>query len=334
MITPPTPSNENARLASLRGANVLDTPIEDRFERITRTASRLFGTPMVTISLVDSDRQWFKSFQGMTSCETSRDISFCTHGILQDDTMVIEDARQDPRFRDNPLVTGEPNIVFYAGAQIRSPGGENIGMMCVIDTQPRTFSEDDRSALRDLAAMAASEIARGAPPVGAAWHDRKHLIDDVTRVWSRKGITRVAQCVMNTAVDFGRAVISVRADGVEDIERTHGSKVADEVLRQVARRLTTVARETDSIGRLEGPRFVMTLTPCPSAPVASQVSAMARALVGETPIQTVDGSFVVGLRTGVRVIGAGEQMDGADAIADAEMASLAQPIAPSRSVAA
>ncbi len=157
-VTPPIPADETARLADLRALGLLDTPPEERFDRITRTAVRLFGVPIALISLVDANRQWFKSCQGLGVSETSRDISFCTYAILGDEALVIEDALLDPRFAANPLVTGEPYIRFYAGQPIRSTIGSKLGTLCIIDRLPRQFSAADRAALSDLAGMVEREM--------------------------------------------------------------------------------------------------------------------------------------------------------------------------------
>ena len=108
MITPPTPVDELLRLETLRNLKILDTNPEERFDRVTRLARRIFGTPIALVSLVDTDRQWFKSRQGLDAVETPRDISFCGHAILSDEIMVVNDAHEDERFSDNPLVTGDP----------------------------------------------------------------------------------------------------------------------------------------------------------------------------------------------------------------------------------
>ena len=138
MRTPEKPEDEAERLRALTDLNVLDTDAEERFDRYTRLACRLFGVPIALVSLVDEHRQWFKSRQGLAAGETSRDISFCGHAILQSDTYIIENALEDERFSDNPLVTGDPKIRFYAGHPLRSPCGAALGTLCLIDRLPRT----------------------------------------------------------------------------------------------------------------------------------------------------------------------------------------------------
>jgi len=160
MKKPDIPANEAARLAALCGMAVLDTPAEERFDRITRIAAQHFAVPIALVSLIDTQRQWFKSRQGLAATETPRDISFCGHAILSEDVFYVPDALDDPRFADNPLVTGAPHVRFYAGAPLHAPGGARVGTLCIIDDQPRTFTADDLSVLRDLADCAETELDR------------------------------------------------------------------------------------------------------------------------------------------------------------------------------
>lgn len=158
MQIPQHPRNEGERLEALRRLDILDTPPEERFDRITRTASRALGVPMALVSLIDDDRQWFKSRRGLDATETPRDISFCGHAILGDEILVTPDAQTDPRFSDNPLVTGAPHIRFYAGCPVRDPDGMSLGTLCVLDTESRLFDDEQLAMLRDLAAMVEHEL--------------------------------------------------------------------------------------------------------------------------------------------------------------------------------
>ncbi len=151
-------SNEAQRLRTLRGLDILDTPPEDRFDRLTSAASRAFGVPMALISLVDEDRQWFKSKVGVDKPETPRSISFCGHAIHQDEIFEVEDATLDPRFADNPLVTGDPHVRFYAGQPLYGLDGSKLGTFCIMDRVPRRLSPRQREALKELAEMAEDEI--------------------------------------------------------------------------------------------------------------------------------------------------------------------------------
>ena len=161
------PPQENDRLQALRDLLILDTPPEERFDRIVEFAAGEFDMPIVLLSLVDEHRQWFKARIGLDTCETDRSISFCAHAILQDKIMVVRDVAKDERFFDNPLVTGAPNIQFYAGAQLKLPGGESIGTLCLIDRVPRQLDEIDFAILASLRDLALEELLRrsgGAAP--------------------------------------------------------------------------------------------------------------------------------------------------------------------------
>lgn len=158
MESPQVPQNDSIRLQALREFNLLDTLPEERFDRLTRLAQNIFGVEIALISLIDSNRQWFKSKQGLDACETDRDISFCGHAILGSEIFNISDALLDPRFADNPLVTGAPHIRFYAGAPLRPDGKNTIGTLCIIDSQPRQLSIKDLRILRDLADSVEQEI--------------------------------------------------------------------------------------------------------------------------------------------------------------------------------
>lgn len=163
---------EARRLAALRALGVLDTLPEAAFDTITATASQLCGVPIALISLVDAQRQWFKSNVGMPGAsETPRDVAFCDHAIRDDALFEVADATRDPRFADNPYVTGDPDVRFYAGAPIVMPGGERIGTVCVIDRAPRQLDEHQRAMLTHLAAI-----------VGAMLTQRRQLLEATSRL--------------------------------------------------------------------------------------------------------------------------------------------------------
>ncbi|MBO7923687.1 response regulator [Alteromonas sp. K632G] len=150
MIPAKVPANEEQRLRELLSYDVLDTDAEQLFDDLTQLASQICDAPIALISLVDPDRQWFKSRVGIEATETSRNIAFCSHAILQREVFEVSNAKEDPRFHDNPLVTGEPNIRFYAGAPLLTPSGHAIGTLCAIDDKPKTLTSLQRNALKTL----------------------------------------------------------------------------------------------------------------------------------------------------------------------------------------
>ena len=158
MRSPVRPANEQQRLSTLHALGLLDTSPEERFDVITRTAASLFHAPISIISLVDSERQWFKSRYGVSASETDRDISFCGHAILDSEVLVVNDAQQDERFHDNPLVTGEPFIRFYAARPLEASNGARIGALCIVDRKARIFTDEERTQLQQLGAWVEAEI--------------------------------------------------------------------------------------------------------------------------------------------------------------------------------
>jgi len=158
-MSAPLPVNERQRLEALRRYEVLDTAPEPAWDRITREAAQIFRVPMCLVSLVDGNRTWFKSRYGWGLPEIEREVSFCAHAILSEDVMVVPDARQDARFAENPLVTGDPGIRFYAGAPLRTPGGVNLGTLCILDTTAQPgLSREEAALLKSLAGVVVSEF--------------------------------------------------------------------------------------------------------------------------------------------------------------------------------
>lgn len=154
----PLPADEEQRLRALRRLSLLDTPAEERFDRITRLAARLFEVPIALLTLVDEDRQWFKSRFGDIEVQTPREQAFCAHAILGMEALVVIDALRDDRFADNPLVTAKPHVRFYAGQPIAAPDGSRIGTLCVMDHRPRDLAEAELQVLRDLGALVEREL--------------------------------------------------------------------------------------------------------------------------------------------------------------------------------
>jgi len=157
---PPIPANDGVRVDALRRLGVLDTEPEERFDRFVHMAQALLDVPIALVSLVDTDRQWFKSKVGLDECETSREISFCGHAVAANDLLVVRDTRLDVRFRENPLVVGAPFIRFYAGAVLRARAGEPVGTVCAIDYVPRSFEAADEVCLLEVAHFVQDELHR------------------------------------------------------------------------------------------------------------------------------------------------------------------------------
>lgn len=249
MQEPPVPLDETVRLMSLHSLRILDSAPEERFDRVTRMAKRLFDVDICLVSLVDSGRQWFKSKQGLDACETSREVSFCGHAILHEQAFVVEDAHVDERFADNPLVTGDPSVRFYAGYPVHSPEGRRIGTLCLIDKAPRRFSASEVETLKDFAALVDDELASSA----------EMNVDELTKIANRRGFQQVARhliplCVRN---DLSVEVLFFDLDGFKAVNDQFGHKAGDEALQAFAKILLKSFRNSDVVARLGGDEFAV-----------------------------------------------------------------------------
>jgi diguanylate cyclase (GGDEF)-like protein len=267
---PPKHPEEPRRIAALHALNILDTEPEERFDRITRLAQRLFGTQMATVSLIDTDRQWFKSRQGMDDPENSRETSFCAHAILTPETTVVPDATLDERFADNPLVMDDPSIRFYAGHPVSAPGGEPLGTLCVIDDKPWEEADFDVEALRELAAMVEAEIASLTLAIG----------DELTGLANRRGFEMLGERLLAAArsLELPLAVVYGDLDNLKPINDRLGHEAGDKALAEVGRLLEETLRGSDLIARLGGDEFCALLVDVAPEGVESALARVEAAL--------------------------------------------------------
>jgi len=249
MQVPSLPSNEKERLESVRSLNILDTEFEERFDRLTRLATRLFGVPMAMVSIIDENRQWFKSCVGAGNTrEGPRDISFCGHAILGQGIMMVPDATKDERFNDNPLVLGAPNIRFYAGRPI-TVKNNRVGTLCLIDNKPRTLNNDELTLFDDLAGMVEQEMSA----------TLMATMDDLTHISNRRGFTFLAQHAFGQSerLKIPSRLVFFDLDSFKQINDTHGHAEGDYVLTTFAKLLQDTFRQSDVIGRLGGDEFAV-----------------------------------------------------------------------------
>ena len=252
MRKPDIPKDEEARLKTLRSLNILDTSSDERFDRLTRMAKRVFEVPIALVSLVDDNRQWFKSCVGLSVSETPRDISFCGHAILGDEIFIINDATKDERFADNPLVLNDPNIRFYAGCPLRSLNGSKLGTLCIIDQKPRSLNEDDYETLKDLASMVEREIAAL----------QLATIDELTNILNRRGFMMLAEHSLNLCArqEILASLVFFDLDKFKSINDKFGHAEGDRALAAFANQMEGDLRDSDLFARLGGDEFVLLLT--------------------------------------------------------------------------
>jgi len=268
MLAAPLPENESARLDSLRRMLASCRLDVTAFDRVTRTARRLFDTPIALISLVERDRQWFKSCLGLSVRESPRDISFCGHAILQDEALIVEDALGDPRFSDNPLVTDEPRIRFYAGRPLRNSENFKVGALCVIDREPRTMAPDERQLLDDLGywaegLFAATQLSETRRALLAALDEARHdsMVDPTLRVWNQWAIVDILEREATRALRHHDAlsVLLVDVSPPPPTDDHYGQLAGDAVLERAAHAIRSVLRRYDAVGRYGEGEFLVVL---------------------------------------------------------------------------
>lgn len=249
------PVDEGRRMERLNNLCILDTPEEERFDRFTRMAIRMFNVPIAYVSLIDNDRQWFKSKIGLPLNELPRGMSMCSHTIVSgQDIVVIEDTAKIERFKDNPMVHAEPPVAFYASVPIPSSAthqGSGLGTFCIVDHVPREFSEDDRKALIDIGDMVGETLLS----LDLAKYD------DLTGILNRRAI----EWHGNKAIEVARSasdcmsVIYFDLDKFKDINDTYGHQAGDDALRAFSYCLKKTLREDDHAGRVGGDEFMAIL---------------------------------------------------------------------------
>ncbi|MDN2663567.1 sensor domain-containing diguanylate cyclase [Psychromonas sp. 14N.309.X.WAT.B.A12] len=279
MNKPDIPSNEKQRLAMLRSLEVLDTLAEERFDRITRLAKRLFDVPIALVSLIDENRQWFKSCIGLDVNESPRETSFCGHAILGDDVFVIPAASEDLRFYDSPLVVDEPKVEFYAGCPL-AINGFRLGTMCIADHQAREFSKEDCDILKDLAKTVELELSA----MQMATHD------DLTGLLNRRGFLSLAQNSLNLCNrnELPASLAYLDLDRFKAINDNFGHAVGDQVINIFAKLLGDTFRSSDVIGRLGGDEFVVLFSNTDADNAEQLMSTLAMSLKVELDNNNVD----------------------------------------------
>lgn len=287
-------NDETGRLAALARYDILDSPADGAFDRITELVRAVLGVPICAVSLVDVDRQWFKSHPGVDASETSREIAFCDHTIRGRDPMIVRDASIDSRFRENPLVTGDLGIASYAGVPLETPDGYNIGTLCAIDTRPRDFDPGQIAILKSLAALVVDQLEL------RNMADRDSLTGALTR---RAFVAEVEKKI--TLFDRSQrpaALVMLDIDHFKRVNDTYGHAAGDKVIRAVVEACQGTRRPADTLGRLGGEEFCLLLAETTEAAAIHAAQrfccALRNLVIVNDPPLSVTASF------GVAAIGA------------------------------
>lgn len=276
-MTSAKPLNERARLKALHALEILDTPPEPTFDRITRLAQNIFGVPMAAISLIDEERQWFKSRRGLSLSETPRSDSFCTHAILAEDVLVVPNAFADVRFRESPLVCGEPHIRFYAGAPLRVEGEYSLGALCIMDTVLRPdLDARERAILADLAGAVVEqcETRHKERELAAAKEIAEHANQAKGDFLSR--VSHELRTPMNAILGFTQLL---ELDELSEVQRSNVARIL-----KAGKHLLTLLNEVLEISRIEAGRRAVELEPVRIADVIREAVEMVQPLLGERRI--------------------------------------------------
>lgn len=283
-------TDEEGRLTALRRYNILDTPPEAPFDKLTELVRIVLGVPYSAVSLIDTNRQWFKSIAGLDVCETGRDISFCSHAIQQRHPMIVPDATLDMRFARNPLVVGEPHIRSYLGIPLETPDGYNLGALCALDIKPRTFSNNEVTILTSFAQLVMNEFELR----------QIAMIDALTSAMTRRAWLDAAEkeFTLNRRHGSDVSIIVFDIDHFKQINDVFGHPAGDLVLRTLMQRCMSAVREGDMIGRMGGEEFAILL---PSTPIkgAMILAERLRGMFAETPIGVTGSDLTVTASFGV-----------------------------------
>ncbi|MFZ9669790.1 MAG: EAL domain-containing protein, partial [Solirubrobacterales bacterium] len=331
---------EEARLAELRDLAILDTESEPEFDDLVETASRIAGKPIALMTLLDEDRQWFKARKGIDATETPREVAFCNRAIENpSEPLIVGDARSDPRFSDNPLVTGDPHVAFYAGMPIVTSEGHALGTICVIDSEPGELSEDQVEALKGISRQAAAllELRRRTRNLSSvldqerAHQDESASRDRLTGLPDREVLE---EAIATRDPDEPSSLMIIDLMRFSEVNAALGREGGDAVLQAVARTIASRLTANDTLARIDGTTFATFLPrmrPAPTAALARDISDLLSRPVETSGFEPISLASAIGTATA----GGGSGTDTSELLESAEMATAqAKRKGPGSTVAA
>lgn len=314
MLSVPVPSNEAERQQALDRLELLDTPADPYLDTLTRLAHDLFQVKMALITLVDRDRQWFKSRQGLDAAETPRSLSYCSQAVLYDEPLIVEDSQVDKRFAGSELARNTPDVRFYAGWPLHDADGMPLGTLCLADPKPRQFGHQDRFKLRDLAYLTEHYLhllhcSQQASDLRDALsrEQRKGMLDALTQLWNRAGLLHFLPLEQTAAEHNQRrlGLIYCDLDHFKQVNDRYGHDGGDHVLRESARRMSAAVRPQDVVTRNGGEEFVI-LTQVHDERELLQIAERIRLAIASQPMQLENAELEQTVSLGCTLLGAGE----------------------------
>jgi diguanylate cyclase (GGDEF)-like protein len=305
-LTKTIASTATLKIANIHSLDLFYTPLEERFERITRVARRALHVPVAAISLLNDDKQWFKSAAGWGISELPRDQAICRLTVEGSELLVIPDTLADPRVAKLPIVEGAPRFRFYAGYPLVDEHGNVVGTFCVFDLRARELTPAERQTMLDLAAMTQRELvadqltsAHAALTAKLGLARREALMDPLTHLWNRRGASVLLKGAFTDADQRNTsiALALLDLDNFKRINDNHGHQTGDEVLRRIASRLLSSVRGDDQICRMGGDEFLVLMAETDAA-LAQRVAERIRHAITETPIPTRDGTMTMSVSIG------------------------------------
>ncbi len=319
------------KLAEIHASDIFYTPIEERFERISRLATRALDVPIAAITLLHPEKQWFKSVVGWDISELPLQESFCARIVDDGRVCIVSDATRDRRFSDHPLVVGRPQFRFYASYPLYDEALELTGTFCVLDTVPRELTDADCDSLTDLGQLAQRELsanrlaeAQSELVAKLSASRREAMFDPLTRVWNRRGAKALLESSLLKAREHsqGIGICLLDLDNFKRVNDLHGHQTGDHVLRQVAAALVSCLRPSDVVCRFGGDEFLIIL-PGAEDIQASIIAERIRRSIADVPIRTREGAVPISVSIGYKVIEHADQAELDDMIADADRALMA-----------
>lgn len=294
MLSPEMPCDEVLRQQILDDNELLDTPADAYLDTLVRVVREVFAVKTVLVSLIDHDRQWFKSRIGLDITETPRTISFCAHAILGTQPFIVEDTHNDLRFHDNPVVVNNPQIRFYAGQPLFSEEGQALGTLCLIDPAPRQLTNKQLRLFTDMAVLVEGylklrHVSAQTEQLRAALsrEQRKTMLDPLTQLWNRAGLDHFLPRHQQQADELGLSlgVLFCDLDYFKKVNDNHGHAAGDQVLWETARRISAAVRPQDVVTRSGGEEFVVLLQVHDEHELL-QIAERIRSSLSKEPVET------------------------------------------------